>query len=83
MTRLRTLFGTMFLAIAIAGCAHKPRFITVPCIAPEQQIPAEPPRVADKLTGKADEDVRVIAGSALRLRVWGSALRDIVEGCRA
>jgi hypothetical protein len=39
-------------------------------------------KIHDRLTGKADEDIRPIAGSNLRLRAWGQSLRDILEGCR-
>ncbi len=69
--------------IALSGCAHSPRYVTVPCIAKDQALPSEPPKVRDKLTGKADEDLRVVAGSALRLRAYGQGLRTILEGCQA
>ena len=68
-------------AIALAGCTTT-RYVTVPCIGKDQVLPAEPPKVGDKLTGRADEDVKTIAGSAVRLRAWGSGLRQILEGCR-
>jgi hypothetical protein len=67
--------------IALSGC-QTTRYVVRPCLAPDQQLPAEPERVGPKLTGKADEDVRTLAGSALRLRAWGTGLRDILEGCR-
>lgn len=68
---------------AIAGCASVPRYVTAPCIAKDQVLPSEPPKVRDKLTGRADEDLRIVAGSALRLRAWGQGLHTILEGCRA
>lgn len=68
-------------ALLLTGCAHD-RFVTVPCITKEQALPAEPPKVSDKLTGRADEDIKTIAGSNVRLRAWGQGLRGILEGCR-
>jgi len=85
---LRRGFGrfttAMVAALALAGCAHKPRVAIVHCVTPEQveQLrKAEPPKISNQLTGKADEDVRVIAGSALRLRSWGHGLLGVIEGC--
>jgi hypothetical protein len=69
------------IALALSGC-QTTRYVTVPCLTKDQTLPAEPDRVKDRLTGKADEDVRIIAGSNIRLRAWGSGLRDILEGCR-
>jgi hypothetical protein len=67
---------------ALSGC--QTRFVTRSCISPEQfkELKAqEPPKVADKLTGRADEDIRPIAGSAIRLRGWAHNLLDVVELC--
>ncbi len=73
----------LFLAVAaLSGCATT-RYVTVPCIPKDQVLPSEPPKVRDQLTGKADEDLRIVAGSALRLRAYGQGLRTILEGCRA
>jgi hypothetical protein len=68
-------------ALALSGCATM-RYVTVPCISHDQQLPAEPPKIHDQLTGKADEDLRTVAGSAVRLRAWGQGLRQVLEGCR-
>ena len=69
------------LALALSGCTTT-RYVTVPCVSKDQQLPAEPEKVSDKLTGEADKDVRVLAGSAIRLRAWGRGLSEILEGCR-
>lgn len=69
------------IAIALSGCATT-RFVTVPCIAKDQVLPSEPPKIHDKLTGDADKDIRPIAGSNVRLRSWGEGLLGILEGCR-
>ena len=69
------------LCILISGCATT-RYTTVYCLAHDQQIPAEPPKVKDQLTGDASKDVGILAGSAIRLRAWGEGLQTILEGCR-
>ena len=70
------------LAMTLGACAHGPRYIAVPCVGKDQVLPSEPPKVGDKLTGRADEDIRIIGGSAVRLRAWGQGLNRILEGCR-
>ena len=80
MKRL-ALYG--IAVVALTGCTTT-RYVKVPCLTPqqlEQQRQAEPPKVHDKLTGKADEDVRTIAGSNVRLRAWGVGMLGILEGC--
>ena len=70
--------------IALTGCTTT-RYVQTPCLTPEQWQElheAEPPKVAKKLTGKADEDIRVVAGSAVRLRAWGQGLLGVLQGCR-
>jgi hypothetical protein len=65
------------------GCTTT-RYITRDCVSAEQlaELKAqEPPKVSDRLTGKADEDVRVVAGSALRLRGWGHNMLDVLKVC--
>jgi hypothetical protein len=68
--------------LAASGCAHT-RYVTVSCIAKDQALPAEPERVGPKLTGQAQVDFRIVAGSAVELRAWGRGLSDILAGCRA
>lgn len=79
---MRTFVLTL-AALALAGC-QTTRYTTVHCLTPEQLEEirkAEPPKVGDKLTGKADEDVRVVAGSAIRLRAWGRGMLGVLDGC--
>lgn len=78
----RILTSAMLIGCLVLGGCQTTRFVTVPCIGKDQQLPAEPPKVADKLTGKADEDIKIIAGSNVRLRAYGQGLRGILEGCR-
>lgn len=71
----------VLVALALSGCAHD-RYVTIPCVANDQVLPAEPERVGPKLTGQAQEDFRIVAGSAVELRAWGRGLQGILEGCR-
>jgi hypothetical protein len=66
---------------ALTGCATT-RYSTIYCLSHDQQLPAEPPKVRGQLTGNADKDLTIVAGSAIRLRAWGEGLRTILEGCR-
>lgn len=66
---------------ALSGCVTT-RYVTVPCVSKNQQLPAEPPKIHNQLTGEADKDLRIVAGSNLRLRAWGEGLQSILEGCR-
>jgi hypothetical protein len=82
--RLTILAATAGATIALSGCAttQPVRYTPVYCLSPETQLPAEPPKVHDQLTGEADKDAGILAGSAIRLRAWGEALNHILEGCR-
>jgi hypothetical protein len=84
MASTRPLLGAAGAAIALAaltGCATT-RYSTNYCLTHDQALPAEPPKVKDQLTGQADRDLEIVAGSAIRLRAWGEGLRTILDGCR-
>ena len=78
----------LFLLVLVAGCAHQPeveiREVAVPtpvtCVDPAR-IPAEPPRVARRLTGNARRDLEIVAESAQDLRAWGEEMRALLEMC--
>ena len=77
-------YRTLALAVAalsLSACATT-RYVSVPCVSKDQALPAEPERIKDKLTGQADRDLQIVAGSAVRLRAWGEGLSSILEGCR-
>jgi ABC-type uncharacterized transport system auxiliary subunit len=74
-------FKLVALALLLSGCAHT-RYITSYCLTHDQQLPTEPPKVKGELTGEADKDLRIVAGSNVRLRAWGEGLNTILEGCR-
>ena len=76
------------LLVLLGGCTHKPdvqvREVSVPtpvtCVDPNA-IPAEPPRVAQRLTGNARRDLEIVADSAQDLRAWGTQMRTLLEMC--
>jgi ABC-type uncharacterized transport system auxiliary subunit len=69
-------------ATLLTACAPHVRYVSTYCLTHDQQLPAEPPKVHSQLTGHADSDIGIIAGSAIRLRAWGEGLQTILEGCR-
>lgn len=73
---------TLAAALALSGCVST-RYVTSHCLTADQVIPAEPPKIAPLLTGRADADARTLAASAVRLRAWGQGLAGILEGCRS
>lgn len=79
----RRCIGLAFAALLLAGCVH-PRVVQTSCITPaqlQQLRDSAPPKVREQLTGKADEDLRIIAGSNLRLRGYADGLVTVLESC--
>jgi hypothetical protein len=73
----------LLAALALSGCATT-RFVKSPCLSRgefEELKQAEPEKVGPKLTGRADEDVKILGGSAVRLRGWGHGLLNVLGGC--
>jgi ABC-type uncharacterized transport system auxiliary subunit len=71
------------LCILISGCATT-RYTTVYCLTRaqfEQLKKSQPGKVKDRLTGKADIDVGILAGSAIRLRAHDDGLLEVLGGC--
>lgn len=56
------------------------RPVAVACVK-ASDIPAEPEKVAGKLTGDARRDLDTVSASALRLRSWGKQLTALLSGC--
>ena len=76
---------TLVALLALAGC-QTTRYVPTHCVTPDQVTKleqAKPPKVGDQLTGKADRDVQIIAGSNIRLRAWGEGLMGVLRGCAA
>jgi hypothetical protein len=74
--------SVVLLALLLCGCAHT-RYVSISCVGKDQVLPKEPERAGDKLTGQAQDDLKIVAGSAIELRAWGQGLNGILEGCRA
>jgi ABC-type uncharacterized transport system auxiliary subunit len=71
------------LCILISGCATT-RYTTVYCLTRaqfEQLKKSQPGKVKSQLTGKADTDVGILAGSAIRLRAHDDGLLEVLGGC--
>jgi hypothetical protein len=80
----------MLPLIALSACTHdapvavEVRTVEIPVASPclkREQIPAEPPKVGDQLTGNPVHDVLVLAESALGLRKWGQEQNALLTGC--
>ena len=54
--------------------------VPVACVKADQ-IPPEPGKVGDQLTGNPVTDAMILAESALELRKWGGELKALVNGC--
>jgi hypothetical protein len=70
-------------ALALTGCAHT-RFVQTYCLtrAQYEQLKAQqPPKVHGSLTGQADRDTQILAGSLIRVRAYSDGLLTILAGC--
>jgi hypothetical protein len=82
----KLLFLAVIMLTLPAGMCTTTRHVPVHCLTKEELAElkaAEPPKVADKLTGNAEQDIKPIAGSAVRLRAWGSGMLGVLGGCVA
>lgn len=69
--------------LALSGCAHD-RYVVTHCLTPtqlEQLRSALPPKVGQSLTGNAQTDLKIIAGSNVELRGYAGSLLDVLAGC--
>lgn len=77
------------LALLLAACTTAPVSPPAPALVPVPtpcvtgDLPDEPAKVSDQLSGDSGLDIGIIAGSAIELRAWGRALLAIVSACRA
>lgn len=75
----------LFAALALTGCATThTRWVQTYCVTPDQYAKlkqTEPPKVGDKLTGNAQDDLKTIAGSAVRLRIFSDGLLGVIGSC--
>lgn len=54
--------------------------VAVACV-DRAAIPAEPARIAGKLTGDARRDLDTVGANAIRLRAWGVELSALLLAC--
>lgn len=54
--------------------------VAVACVK-ASDLPAEPPKIASKLTGDARRDLDLVSASAIRLRAYGAELRAMLKAC--
>jgi hypothetical protein len=70
-------------ALILTSCTTI-RYQPVYCITKEQlaELQAQRPQaIRDKLTGKADEDLKLVTGKLIRVQAWGNSLIDILGAC--
>jgi hypothetical protein len=91
---MRTVKLSLTVALLLAGCT-KPDVpppgievrvqrvvvpVAVACV-DKAAIPAEPSRIAKRLTGDARRDLDLVTASAIRLRAYAAELRAMLTGC--
>jgi hypothetical protein len=70
-------------ALLLTGCAHT-RYVTIHCLTKEQFAELQkqkPEKIRDQLTGKADEDTRILGGALIRWQTYGIGLENVLDGC--
>jgi hypothetical protein len=69
--------------LALTGCTTT-RYVTSACFT-KQQYEAlksqQPPKVRSELTGQADRDTQILAGSLIRVRSYSDGLLTVLGGC--
>jgi hypothetical protein len=71
-------------ACGLTGCATPQRYATVHCLTKEQYEALksqQPPKVHSELTGNADRDTQILAGSLIRVRAFSDGLLQVLGGC--
>jgi hypothetical protein len=83
-SRCRSRSALILSALALTGCATTPRYVETYCLSRSQfdtLKSQEPGKIHDQLTGRADKDSEIIAGSAIRLRAYSEGLLGVLGGC--
>ena len=71
------------VAALLSGC-QTTRYVPTSCLTKEQFAELKqslPPKVGERLTGNAAEDIKIIAGSNVRLRGYAEGLLNVLGGC--
>ena len=80
---MKSIVISALAALALSGCTTT-RYVTTSCLTPDQYqrvADALPKKVGDQLTGQAQEDVKIIAGSNIELRGYAGNLLQVLRGC--
>ena len=78
------LFAPVILLTLPAGMCQTTRYVTTSCLTPDQYqrlADALPPKVGSQLTGDAQTDLKIIAGSTVELRGYAEGLLQVLRGC--
>lgn len=75
---------------ALPGCALLPhrtvyRYVSTACVTREQYAELksqEPPKIHSRLNGDEDHDIKIIAGSLIRVRSYADGLLEVLGGCQ-
>ena len=92
---MRRLIAASLTVLALSACAHQPVHpviearverveipMAVPCV-DASDVPAEPARVGEQLTGDAAHDASILAAVDLRLRAALDKALALIKGCSA
>lgn len=81
--------SSVLLPLLLAACSTvRPepeiRIQKVYCVTPDQfkrLVQTMPEKVGGQLTGDAQKDFKIVAGSDVALRVYANGLLDVIGGC--
>ena len=76
-------FRLALICLALTACTTV-RYQRIYCVTRaqyEELKNSQPGKVHGQLTGKADVDVGILAGSAIRLRAHDDGLLEVIGGC--
>ena len=93
-TTLFARFSAGLALVLVAGCAGSStpppaveirtvtvdRVVAVQCVK-LSDLPPEPAKIGNRLTGDASRDLDMTAASAVRLRSWGLVLNAMLRAC--
>lgn len=82
------LIFLLAISFFLSSCAlfkqGETRYVPVYCVTAEQYkqlVDAQPKKVGDRLTGQAQDDFKIVAGSAIALRVYSDGLLEVIGNC--
>ena len=61
------------------------RYVSTACLTRDQyaQLKAqEPPTIHERLNGDEDHDIKILAGSLIRVRAYSDGLLEVLGGCQ-